>query len=72
LEPQPALNLMLAPKPKICFWLLNTSYAQQLAGLERNGTQLDMDKLEESLNLSEGLEYPGLQRGLLTSALNRA
>jgi len=59
LEAQTALNTMVAPNPKICFWLLNTSYAQQLAGLENNGTKKDMETLEQSLDLSEGLEYPG-------------
>ena len=43
-----------APKPKICFWLLNTSYAQQLAGLE---TPMSIEDLEKVLDLTQGLEY---------------
>jgi hypothetical protein len=43
-----------APNPKICFWLLNTSYAQQLAGL---GVLIDVDTLERVLDLTQGLEY---------------
>jgi hypothetical protein len=45
-------------KPRICFWMLNTFYAQQMAALENNGDQKDIDKLETVLDLSEGLEYP--------------
>jgi hypothetical protein len=48
-----------AHKPRICFWMLNTFYAQQMAALENNGDTKDIDKLEEVLDLSEGLEYPG-------------
>ena len=53
-------------RPKICFWMLNTSYAQQMADLETG--EKDIAELERVLDLSEGLEYPGLQRGLLTRA----
>ena len=48
-----------AHKPRICFWMLNTSYAQQMAALEDGGGQKNIDDLEEVLDLSEGLEYPG-------------
>ena len=50
-----------APKPRICFWMLNTSYAQQMSALESEGDKdkLDIDELEKVLDLSEGLEYPG-------------
>jgi hypothetical protein len=44
-------------RPKICFWMLNTSYAQQMADLESG--QKDSEELEQVLDLSEGLEYPG-------------
>jgi hypothetical protein len=49
----------VAHKPRICFWMLNTFYAQQMAALENNGDTKDIDKLETVLDLSEGLEYPG-------------
>jgi hypothetical protein len=60
----PAAALMspeaaVAHKPRICFWMLNTFYAQQMAALENNGDTKDIDKLETVLDLSEGLEYPG-------------
>ena len=42
------------PNPRICFWLLNTSYAQQLAGL---GVAINIDALEKVLDLTQGLEY---------------
>jgi hypothetical protein len=48
-----------AHKPRICFWMLNTFYAQQMTALENEGDTKDIDKLDEVLNLSEGLEYPG-------------
>ncbi len=44
-------------RPKICFWMLNTSYAQQMADLESG--ERDIAELERVLDLSEGLEYPG-------------
>ena len=46
-----------AHKPRICFWMLNTSYAQQMAALENDGEEKNIDKLEQVLDLSEGLEY---------------
>jgi hypothetical protein len=46
-----------AHRPKICFWMLNTSYAQQMADLETGDK--DIEELENVLDLSEGLEYPG-------------
>jgi len=46
-------------KPRICFWMLNTFYAQQMTALENNGDQKDIDELDAVLNLKAGLEYPG-------------
>jgi hypothetical protein len=49
----------VAHKPRICFWMLNTFYAQQMTALENNGDQRDIDELDTVLNLKAGLEYPG-------------